>query len=80
MTGDHWLMVMIAFGVFFLTSVFWIAYGTYRADQLRQQHAREVEMLKSENLQASRMVAKTEMQARVLGATPVSRLIGGRDG
>ena len=48
MEHDTWLIIMIALGVFFFTSLFWILYGIRRADQMRQIHAREVEGLKME--------------------------------
>jgi len=58
MPSDTWLMIIIAFGVFFFTSVFWIAYGSYRVDQLRQVHAAEVDMLKRERNTRNAMVVK----------------------
>ena len=60
MPSDVWLMIMISFGCIFLTSVFWIAYGSYRVDQVRQIHAREVEGLKGEISNVGRMVQPSQ--------------------
>ena len=79
MPSDTWLMTIIAFTVFFVTSTFWIVYGAYRADQMRQTHQAELDMVREENWTLSKIVKQTEVQARVLGSTPVSRLIGNED-
>jgi len=76
MPHDVWLVILISFGVFFFTSIFWIAYGGFKADQMRQTHQEELELARADNRVLSDMVTKTEIQARVLGSTPVSRLIG----
>jgi len=80
MHPDWQLVALLVFLTWFLTSVFWVAYGSYRADQMRQQHIAEQDVLRMEISEAAKMVAKTEFQMRVLGATPVSRLIGNDDG
>ena len=76
MSADVWLMTVISFGCIFFTSVFWIAYGSFRADQMRQQHIAEQDVLRMEITEAAKMVAKTEYQMRVLGHVPAARLIG----
>jgi hypothetical protein len=77
MTSDWMLVCIITFFTWFFTSVFWIAYGSYKADQMRQTHIAEQDVLRKENREMRQMVNQTEMQRRVLGGTKVSKLIGG---
>jgi hypothetical protein len=56
-----------------------IAYNSSRFYDLRRECAERVGLANAEVIAAHKMVKRTEAQARVMGAVPVSKLIGDDD-
>ena len=59
-----------------IIALIFIAYSGNRLYDINRQCAERIEQANAEVMAMRSMVKKTEMQARVLGSTPVSRLIG----
>ena len=66
MDPNWWIVAMLITGTFVITSIFWISYGAYKADEMRQQHTMHVE----------RVHESYTMQRQTYGAVPVEKLIG----
>ena len=69
MNPDWWLVAIIAFGVFFFTSIFWISYGSHKADQLRSDHADHI----------AQVHEGYAIQRTVYGSVPITKLVGRED-
>lgn len=69
----------IAFAAMFLLLMAQTWYYISRVWELRQQHQLDMALKDEENLRLMQTVKQTEIQARVLGSAPVSRLIGAED-
>lgn len=76
MSHDTWLVILTNAGTFIAASLFWIAYGTFKADAMRQQNQAEQDVLRKENRALSDMMVVQDKQYRVLKHVPVAKLIG----
>jgi len=76
MDHDIWVVILTNLGTFIGASVFWIAYGVFKADKMRQDHSYEVEHLKGENRAKQAMIVQQDKAYMVMKEVPVSRLIG----
>ncbi|RLB62137.1 MAG: hypothetical protein DRH08_12890 [Deltaproteobacteria bacterium] len=75
---QDWVLVAVLVGVsvlitFALSSI----YYAQRVYELRREHVEEMQEANQELINARLINSENMMQARVLGAMPVSRLIGG---
>ena len=76
---DWALMAGIGTVLVLLTSLFWIWYNGEMLYEINREHAERIEGLNHDLIKQREMLRVTEMQARVMGAMPVGRLIGDTD-
>ncbi len=71
------LMAGQALVVALVTSLIWIWYNGQRLYEINRDHTKDMAVMQDEYDRMKRMVDGVEIQARVLGSVPVSRLIEG---
>jgi len=79
-TQDWVLVMLIVIAAVLITSLLWVIYGTQRTWDLKLEHQLELEMKNREIIEVRDTLAGREIRDRVMGSTPVGRLIGGDDG
>ena len=73
--NDAVLMATIGIVLVGLTSLFWIWYNGEMLYEINRNHAKQIEALNHDLIKQREMLKTTEMQARTMGAVPVSKLI-----
>ena len=77
---EDWMLVAILVGISVLiTFVLSSIYYAQRVYDLQREHVEDMQAANQELINARMVNADNKIQARVMGAMPVSRLIGDKD-